>query len=48
MKGIGVDIVDLERLDIDNELFIKHILSSLEYQLFNEIKSDRRNLEYLC
>ncbi|UTY38725.1 holo-ACP synthase [Allocoprobacillus halotolerans] len=47
MKGIGVDIVDLERLDIDNERFIKHILSSREYQLFTEMKSARRKLEFL-
>ena len=31
MKGIGVDLVDLNRLDLENETFIKHVLSEKEY-----------------
>lgn len=32
--GIGVDIVDLERLDVENTHFIKRILSVNEYKIF--------------
>ena len=39
MKGIGVDIIDLERLDIHNLNFVKHILSPKEYNKI--IKKDK-------
>ena len=32
--GIGVDIVELSRLDIENERFVRHILSDEEYEIF--------------
>ena len=38
MKGIGVDIVDLERLDIHNLHFVKRVLSSREYEIFTRIE----------
>lgn len=47
MKGIGVDIVDLERLDIQNIHFVERILTVQEFRLFKEMKSDRRRLEFL-
>ncbi len=47
MRGIGVDIVDLERLDIHKIHFIKRILSEKEYEIFLEIKSEQRKLEFL-
>jgi holo-[acyl-carrier protein] synthase len=47
MKGIGVDIVDLERLDINNLHFVKRILSDRELQLYHQMKSDQRRLEFL-
>ena len=47
MKGIGVDIVDLERLDIHNLHFVKRVLSSREYEIFTRIQSSRRQLEFL-
>lgn len=28
--GIGVDIVELSRLDVDNERFVRHILHLLK------------------
>ena len=46
MKGIGVDIVDLDRLDISNEKFVKRILSLHEYEVFQSLSS-RRQLEFL-
>lgn len=45
--GIGVDIVDLERLDVENTHFIKRILSVNEYKIFCEMHSQRRQLEFL-
>lgn len=47
MKGIGVDIVDLERLNIHNLHFVKRILSSREYEIFTRLQSPRRQLEFL-
>lgn len=47
MKGIGVDIVELTRLNIDNEHFIKRVLSKEELQQFSLLKSDQRKREYL-
>lgn len=47
MKGIGVDIVDLERLDVDNQHFIERILSLNELEIFKNIKSKQRQLEFL-
>lgn len=47
MKGIGVDIIDLDRLDIENIHFVERILSVNEYQLFRQMKSKQRRLEFL-
>lgn len=47
MKGIGVDMVDLRRLDISNQTFIKHILSDEEYAYFLKLSSDKRKLEFV-
>ncbi|MFR7591433.1 MAG: holo-ACP synthase [Longibaculum sp.] len=47
MKGIGVDIVDLERLNIHNDHFVKKVLSQKEYQLFQKMSSSKRQLEFL-
>lgn len=48
MKGIGVDIVDLERLDIHNLRFVQHILSKKEYEIYESLHSSRRKLEFLA
>lgn len=47
MKGIGVDIVDLERLDINNLHFVQKILAPQEYTAFCQMSSHKRKLEYL-
>lgn len=47
MKGIGVDIVDLDRLDIENLHFVERILTHQEYQIFRHIKSATRRVEFL-
>lgn len=45
--GIGVDICDLKRLDINNELFIKKILTNKEIEFFYSKKTDKQKLEFL-
>ena len=47
MKGIGVDLVDLSRIDIHKESFSRRILTKEEYACFSTMKSDRRKREYL-
>ncbi len=47
MTGIGVDIVELHRLNIHNHHFVKRILSDEEYKVFCDLNNDRRKLEYL-
>lgn len=44
--GIGVDIVELSRLDIENERFVRHILSDAEYEIFQSFptKSVRESI----
>lgn len=44
---IGVDIVDLDRLDIENHHFIEKVLSAEEYNVFRNLKSNKRKLEFL-
>lgn len=45
--GIGVDIVDLDRLDIENKYFVEKILSINEYKVFSSMNSKQRRTEYL-
>lgn len=47
IQGIGCDLVDLNRIDIHNEIFIKHILSPKEYAYFESLSSEKRKREYL-
>lgn len=47
MKGIGVDIVDLDRFDLENQHFIKRILSPKEYELYSCMLSGIRKREFL-
>lgn len=44
---IGVDIVDLDRFDLDNIHFIERVLTINEYQVFQGLQSKQRQLEYL-
>lgn len=47
IKGIGCDIVDLRRIDFNNERFVLKILTSKEYQFFSKIKSTKQRREFL-
>lgn len=47
MQGIGVDIVDLERLDLENLHLIQRILTKNEYQIFSNLKYEGRQREFL-
>ena len=44
---IGVDIVELNRLNIDHEHFVKRILTKKEYEVFSSFNSTQRKKEYL-
>jgi holo-[acyl-carrier protein] synthase len=50
MRGIGVDIVDNNRFEtqIDNESFIKRILSEKEYAIYTTFQLKKRKIEYLA
>ncbi len=50
IKGIGVDIVDLNRFTnkITNEQFINRILSQTEIKKFKQLNSDKRKIEFLA
>lgn len=47
IKGIGVDICDLKRLNISSESFIKKVLTKEEIDVFYNKKTDKQKLEYL-
>lgn len=47
MKGIGVDIVDLERFNIENIHFVRRILTDSEYKVFSQLNSEKIKREYL-
>lgn len=47
MQGIGVDIVDLERLNLENIHFIQRVLTNNEYEVFSHLTNHQRQLEYL-
>ncbi len=47
INGIGVDIVELSRLDIENERFVRHILSDEEYVIFQSFPTKKRKEKYL-
>ena len=44
---IGVDLIDLERLDIENIHFAKRVLTSKEFLIFENLKTSKRKKEYL-
>ena len=47
IKGIGCDIVDLRRLDVDNEKFVLKVLTTNEYQIFKNKKHFKQKREFL-
>ena len=44
---IGVDIVDLDRLNIDHDHFVRRILTDKEYEVFCSYTHIQRKKEYL-
>ncbi|MCD7894867.1 MAG: holo-ACP synthase [Erysipelotrichaceae bacterium] len=47
MQGIGVDIIELDRLNLSHESFIHKVLTDKEFQVYSSLKSDQRKKEYL-
>lgn len=47
MKGIGIDLVNLNRIDLHNERFIRHILTEKEFACFLQLQTEKRKREYL-
>lgn len=43
---VGIDVVDLSRIDPDNESLMKKILTEEEYAVFSSIKNQKRKTEY--
>lgn len=47
IRGIGCDIIDLERLDVDNSKFVAKILTPKELEFFSSKKTIKQKREYL-
>lgn len=45
IKGIGTDIVENSRID---QSIAKRVLNIKEIEVFNDLKIDKRKMEYLC
>lgn len=45
MRGIGIDLLDLDRIDIHNDRLIRRILTEKEYACFLELP-EKRKREY--
>ena len=50
MKGIGIDIVEFTRIKAitKKEKFVEKILSKKEKNIYDNLKSEKRQLEYLA
>ena len=48
IKGIGVDIVRIDRFDIDKSHFIQRVLSDEELEVFYSLSSSHRKKEFLA
>ena len=50
MKGIGIDIVEIARIEAikNKEKFIEKILSPKEKMVYTTLKNQKRQLEYLA
>lgn len=44
---IGVDIVELKRLNINNEAFISRVLTLTEIEIFNQKRTEQQKREFL-
>ncbi len=47
IKGIGVDLVDLTRLNITHQHFLERVLTKRELELFYSKKTDQAKREFL-
>lgn len=47
IKGIGCDIVDLSRLDIDNDNLALKILTAQELEIYKNKKTSKQKREFL-
>ena len=47
ISNLGIDIVENERIDINNNDFINCVLTKKEKEIFN-LKKGQKKLEYLC
>ena len=47
IKGIGCDIVDLSRLDINNDSLALKILTAKEFEIFKNKKNFKQKKEFL-
>lgn len=47
IKGIGCDIVDLNRLKLENDKFVLKILTPNEYQIYVSKKTIKQKREFL-
>ena len=47
IKGIGCDIVDLSRLDINNDSLALKILTAKEFEIFKNKKTFKQKKEFL-
>jgi holo-[acyl-carrier protein] synthase len=47
IKGIGIDLVNLDRLKAKDERFVKRILSEKEFAYYQTMANESRRLTYL-
>lgn len=46
MKGIGVDIICLDRINLEKKHLFERVLTSKEYEVFSSFNSDKAKKEY--
>ncbi len=47
ITGIGTDIIRLDRINLD-EKFVERVLSEKEQALYNDLRIDKRRVEFLA
>lgn len=45
---IGIDLVEHKDIRVEDERFVKRVLSEQEYQIFKSFKSKKRQIEYVA
>jgi len=48
IKGIGIDMVDIRRLDINHRKFTEKVLTNNELSIFDNFQSEKLKLEFLA